>query len=205
MEWAFFTSVAVFAFVMSVTPGPNNIMLLASGAQFGFLRTVPHMFGILIGMATLITSVLTGLGIVFSVFPVLYEVLKWLGVVYLLWLSWKITFAPVSAGDSFESNELDNKAKPLLWWQAALFQFVNPKAWMMAIGCVSTFSLAGEAYILSGIWIVVLFALMGFPAISIWAGLGVSIGRFLTNPIRKRVFNYVMGMATASTLFMVLS
>ncbi len=135
MEWAFFTSVAVFAFVTSVTPGPNNIMLLASGAQFGFFKTVPHMVGILVGMATLLISVLTGLGLVFNAFPVLYEVLKWFGVLYLLWLSWKITFASVSEGNEIETREFtDDQAKPFRWWQAALFQFVNPKAWMMSVG-----------------------------------------------------------------------
>ncbi|MCZ2720680.1 LysE family translocator [Marinomonas sp. 15G1-11] len=202
MEWTFLLSVALFAFVTSVTPGPNNIMLLASGAQFGFMRTVPHIVGILLGVAMLLVSVLTGLGVMFNTFPILYDILKWLGAAYLLWLSYKITFASVK--DDTDKKELA-PTTPFSWWQAALFQFVNPKAWMMTIGCVSTFSMEGDAYIASAIWIVVLFASLGLPAICLWAGLGVSIGRLLTNPKRKRLFNYVMGGATASTLLMVIA
>ncbi|WP_191600532.1 LysE family translocator [Marinomonas algicola] len=202
MEWTFFMSVALFAFITSVTPGPNNVMLLASGAQFGFFRTIPHIVGILLGVAMLLVSVLTGLGVIFKAFPILYDALKWLGAAYLLWLSYKITFAPVK--EAIE-GERAIKSNPFSWWQAALFQFVNPKAWMMAIGCVSTFSMEGDAYVTSAIWIVILFASLGLPAICIWAGLGVSIGRLLTNEKRKRMFNYIMGAATASTLLMVVA
>jgi threonine/homoserine/homoserine lactone efflux protein len=202
MEWTFFISVALFAFITSVTPGPNNVMLLASGAQFGFFRTIPHILGILLGVAMLLVSVLTGLGVMFNTFPVLYDALKWLGASYLLWLSYKITFAPVT-GEIKRGKAI--KSDPFAWWQATLFQFVNPKAWMMAVGCVSTFSMEGDAYMASAIWIVILFASLGLPAICIWAGLGVSIGRLLTNEKRKRMFNYVMGAATASTLLMVIA
>lgn len=200
MEWTFFMSVALFAFITSVTPGPNNVMLLASGAQFGFFRTMPHILGILLGVAMLLISVLTGLGVIFNTFPILYDALKWLGAGYLLWLSYKITFAPVK--EVIEKGRAI-KSGPFTWWQAALFQFVNPKAWMMAIGCVSTFSMEGDAYVASAVWIVILFASFGLPAICIWASLGVSIGSLLTNEKRKRMFNYLMGAATASTLLMV--
>jgi threonine/homoserine/homoserine lactone efflux protein len=90
------------------------------------------------------------------------------------------------------------------WWQALLFQYVNPKAWMMAIGCVSSFAIAGDLYVQSGFWMIVLFAAMGFPAISVWAWAGVSIRRWLTDQKRQRLFNFFMGIATASTLLLII-
>lgn len=202
MELSFIFAVALFAFVMSVTPGPNNMMLLASGAQFGFRRTLPHMVGIVLGMASLLTSVLAGLGALFTVWPMLYTALKVVGGAYLLWLAWKITFAPVEDNETEGETKAQQKIRPMSCLQALLFQFVNPKAWMMSIGCVSSFSLAGDAYVLSGMWIIALFALMGFPAISLWAGLGVAIRRVLTSPMRQKRFNYGMGAMTASTLLL---
>ena len=95
IDVSFFFALAMFAFVTSVTPGPNNIMLLASGAQFGFRRTLPHMLGIVLGVATLLLSTLLGLGALFTLYPPLYSVLKWVGCAYLLWLAWKIANAPV--------------------------------------------------------------------------------------------------------------
>ncbi|KZM42086.1 lysine exporter protein LysE/YggA [Marinomonas sp. SBI22] len=201
MELSFFFAIALFAFVMSVTPGPNNLMLLASGAQFGYIRTLPHMFGIIIGMACLISSVLVGLGAAFELYPVLYNVLKVVGSLYLLWLAWKIANAPTD-DNALQSGDV--KARPMRLHSASLFQFVNPKAWTMAIGSVSTFTLTGDMYWQSGIWILIAFATMGFIAISLWAGLGVAIRQWLTSVKRKRNFNWFMGMMTAATLIFIL-
>ncbi|MEL0622054.1 LysE family translocator [Marinomonas arenicola] len=194
---SFFFALALFAFIMSVTPGPNNMMLLASGAQFGFRRTLPHMIGIVLGMASLLFSVLLGMGALFVLYPPIYSVLKWVGGAYLLWLAWKVASAPVGQLANGKQS-----ASPMRWWQAALFQYVNPKAWMMSVGCVSSFSLAGDLYVQSGFWIIVLFACMGFPAITLWAWAGVAIRRWLTDDKRQRAFNYGMGLATASTLLL---
>jgi len=201
MELSFFFAIALFAFVMSVTPGPNNLMLLASGAQFGYIRTLPHMFGIIIGMACLISSVLVGLGAAFELYPVLYDVLKVVGSLYLLWLAWKIANAPTD-DNALQSGDV--KVRPMRLHSASLFQFVNPKAWTMAIGSVSTFTLTGDMYWQSGIWILIAFATMGFIAISLWAGLGVAIRQWLTSVKRKRNFNWFMGMMTAATLIFIL-
>lgn len=198
IDVSFFLALAMFAFVTSVTPGPNNIMLLASGAQFGFRRTLPHMLGIVLGVASLLLSTLMGLGALFTWYPPLYSVLKWVGCAYLLWLAWKIGSAPVG------NLETTVSSSPMNWWQALLFQYVNPKAWMMAIGCVSSFAIAGDLYVQSGFWMIVLFAVMGFPAISIWAWAGVSIRRWLTDQKRQRIFNFCMGVATASTLLLII-
>jgi threonine/homoserine/homoserine lactone efflux protein len=200
IDVSFFLALAMFAFVTSVTPGPNNIMLLASGAQFGFRRTLPHMLGIVLGVATLLLSTLLGLGALFTLYPPLYSVLKWVGCAYLLWLAWKIASAPVGNLDTKKAS-----SSPMSWWQALLFQYVNPKAWMMAIGCVSTFSIAGDLYAQSGLWMIVLFAVVGFPAIAMWAWAGVSIRCWLTDQKRQRLFNLCMGMATASTLLLIIA
>lgn len=196
---SFFFALAMFAFIMSVTPGPNNMMLLASGAQFGFKKTLPHMLGIVLGMACLLFSVLLGLGTLFVLYPPIYSVLKWVGGVYLLWLAWKVASAPVG-----QLSKTKQQASPMRWWQAVLFQYVNPKAWMMSVGCVSSFSLAGDLYVQSGFWIIVLFACMGFPAITLWAWAGVTIRRWLTDAKRQRAFNLGMGLATASTLLLMI-
>ena len=203
IDVSFFLALAMFAFVTSVTPGPNNIMLLASGAQFGFRRTLPHMLGIVLGVASLLLSTLLGLGALFTLYPPLYSVLKWLGCAYILWLAWKIGSAPVGSLDNKTSGRKKSASAPMRWWQALLFQYVNPKAWMMAIGCVSTFAIAGDLYVLSGFWIIVLFAAVGFPAISMWAWAGIKIRQWLTDEKRQRGFNLVMGLATASTLLLI--
>ena len=173
-----------FAFVTSATPGPNNLMLLASGANFGFKRTIPHMLGIGCGMILLLLVTLTGLGEVFTRLPAAQTALKVVGVLYLLWLAWKIASAPVtdttSANDA-ESNLPENVAQPMRWWQAAAFQFVNPKAWMMALGAVSSFTLAGEQYWLSGLVLMIVFFFVNVPSVSMWAGFGVVIQQFLSS------------------------
>jgi threonine/homoserine/homoserine lactone efflux protein len=193
-------AMSLFAFVMSVTPGPNNIMLLASGAQFGYQKTLPHIFGIIIGIACLLASILLGLGVVFETFPMLYGVLKVLGSLYLFWLAWKITTA------STDPSTLEHHAKsePMSLLSASCFQFVNPKAWAMSIGSISSFTIAGEQYLESGLWIMLCFALNGFIAISLWTYLGVGIAQRLTTVKRKRIFNYTMGVMTVGTLYFIL-
>jgi len=202
MELSLLLAISLFAFVMSVTPGPNNIMLLASGAQFGYQKTLPHVFGILVGIAFLLASILLGLGAVIERYPAFYDLLKVLGSVYLFWLAWKITTA------STEPTLINNdqaKTKPMSLFGAACFQFVNPKAWAMCVGSISTFTLSGEQYIESGLWIMLCFAVNGFIAISLWAYLGVGIAQRLTTTKRKKRFNYTMGAMTVATLFFILN
>jgi threonine/homoserine/homoserine lactone efflux protein len=202
MDHSLLVAISVFAFVMSVTPGPNNIMLLASGAQFGYQKTLPHMLGIIIGMALLLASVLLGLGLMFERYPQLYNVLKIVGSLYLFWLAWKIATA------STEENSLMNSSSnttPMTITGASLFQFVNPKSWAMSIGSISSFTLAGDQYIESGLWIMLCFAVMGFIAISLWAYLGVAIRSLLTTKTRKKRFNYTMSLMTVATLFFILN
>ena len=203
MEYSLLLATTLFAFVMSVTPGPNNMMLLASGAQFGYRNTLPHIFGIILGIALLLSSVLVGLGLIFELYPVLYDLLKILGSVYLLWLAWKIATASTDEARSIGQQD-NSKATPMKLPSAIIFQFINPKAWAMSIGAVSTFTLPGEHYMESGLWIMAAFATMGFIAISIWAYLGVAIRQLLTTRTRKRNFNWTMGLCTAATLVLII-
>lgn len=201
MDFSLIMAIALFAFVMSVTPGPNNIMLLASGAQFGYQKTLPHIFGVVMGVAALLLSVLLGLGIVFERYPELYDLLKVVGSLYLFWLAWKIASASTEA-NALQSQQ--QKSTPMTLFGAFTFQFVNPKAWAASIGSISSFSIAGERYIESGLWIMLCFATTGFVAISLWAYLGVSIAQRLTTPKRKQAFNYTMGLMTVCTLFFII-
>lgn len=200
MEFSVIIALCSFALVSTVTPGPNNMMLLASGAQYGYARTLPHMLGIVVGVAGLMICTLMGVGALFTVFPFLYTVLKALGIAYLLWLSYKIATAPVT---ELQASRVSDKG-PLKWWEGALFQLINPKAWMMALASVGTFSLPGEHYIVSGVAIVSAFAIIGFPCISIWAAAGAKLRLWLSSPLRRKQFNLTMGAATAATLFLIL-
>jgi len=186
---------------MSATPGPNNIMLLASGAQFGYRNTLPHIIGIVLGVALLLASVLFGLGIVFKLYPPFYTVLKVVGGTYLLWLAWKVTTAPTHNAYATDTS-VENR--PMSIFMAISFQFVNPKAWAMAMTAVSTFTLPGTQYIQSSLFIMASFAVVGFFSISGWAYLGVALQRFLTTQTRRRNFNWIMGLCTAATLVMVI-
>lgn len=200
MELSLILALCTFAFISTVTPGPNNMMLLASGAQYGYMKSLPHMIGIVIGVAGLMVGTLLGIGALFTLVPALYTVLKVLGIAYLLWLAFKIATAPVT---EIELQETADKG-PLKWWEAALFQLVNPKVWMMALASVGSFSQPGEHYFISGLAIVVAFALVGFPCISLWAAAGAKMRIWLSSPTRRRHFNLTMGAATAATLLLIL-
>ena len=126
-------ALAAFAFVSSITPGPNNLMLMASGANFGFLRTVPHMLGVGLGFVFMVLVVGAGLAQVFNAYPVSYTALKVISILYLTYLAWKIaTAAPIKRGDAVGT--------PMTFLQAAAFQWVNPKAWAMALTAISAYT-----------------------------------------------------------------
>jgi threonine/homoserine/homoserine lactone efflux protein len=186
-------ALTLFAFVSSATPGPNNLMLMASGANFGFRRTVPHMFGIGIGFAFMIFCVGVGLMQVFDQFPILHTILKVVSVAYLLWLAWKIANATAPQGAK------NTDAKPLTFLQAALFQWVNPKAWTMALTAITVYT---EDQTARSVLIVSLaFGIVNFPSVSIWTVLGQQLARFLTSAARLRAFNWTMAMLLVLSLY----
>ncbi|WJV21364.1 MULTISPECIES: LysE family translocator [Pseudomonas] len=185
---------ALFAFVTSVTPGPNNTMLLASGVNFGFRRTVPHILGISSGFLALVLAVGLGLGAVFEAYPVLYKVLRYVGAAYLLYLAWNIARSgPVS-------QEVDGKGRPLGFWGAAAFQWVNPKAWVMALGAISTYTPL-QGYFFNVVVIASLFALINAPSVGVWAGFGSVLRNVLRDPRWLRLFNYGMALLLVISLF----
>ena len=189
-----FLALLVYAFVSSVTPGPNNFMLLASGVNFGFVRTIPHMIGISVGFLVLLLAVGLGLGALLAAFPALHLALKLAGGAYLIYLAWRIAM----------SRSLDNgreaTARPMTFLQAASFQWVNPKAWVMAVTAMAVYA-NPDAPFLSVTLIAVVFALINFPSVSTWAGFGVALRGFLSDPTRLKWFNIAMGVLLAATLW----
>jgi len=189
-----FLALLVYAFVTSVTPGPNNFMLLASGVNFGFTRTVPHMLGIGIGFLVLLLAVGFGLGAVLTAFPMLHNVLKVAGSAYLLYLAWKIASSRSMGGKGEE------RAQPMRFLDAAAFQWVNPKAWVMAVTAMAVYSNADRPY-LSVVLVSVAFAVVNLPSVSVWAGFGMALRGFLSDPTRLKWFNIAMGLLLAATLW----
>jgi threonine/homoserine/homoserine lactone efflux protein len=185
---------ALFAFVTSVTPGPNNTMLLASGVNFGFQRTIPHILGISCGFFVMVLAVGLGLGTVFQRYPLLYLLLRYVGAVYLMYLAWKIyTSGPVSA-------ELDSRAKPQSYWGAAAFQWVNPKAWVMAVGAISTYTPL-QGYF-SNVWVIAaVFGVINAPTCGIWALFGSLLRNVLRDPRWLRLFNTLMALLLVLSLY----
>ncbi|MHC8318512.1 LysE family translocator [Pseudomonas sp. LB3P31] len=185
---------ALFALVTSITPGPNNTMLLASGVNFGFNRTIPHMLGITCGFFLLVVAVGLGLGAVFQTYPLLYTVLRYVGAAYLLYLAWKIAHSgPVS-------DTQDSEAKPISYLGAAAFQWVNPKAWIMAIGAISTYT-PMQGYFTNVIVIAAVFAVINLPSVSVWAACGTLLRNVLKDRRWLRLFNWGMAALLVISLY----
>lgn len=188
-------SLISFGFVMSITPGPNNIMLWASGANFGLRRTLPHMLGINCGFGSLLLLCGLGLGALFEAFPVVQLILKVVGAIYLLYLAYRLTTA------SFKANSEDKR--PLSFWEAAGFQYANPKAWVMGLTAMSTFALIEQSFALNALVITLIFMVINLPCISVWALFGTAMGRFLSSPRRLRIFNGLMATLLVATVVLV--
>lgn len=184
-----------FALATSITPGPNNLMLVASGANFGYRRSLPHMLGISLGHMFMI--VLVGMGLIglFELFPVLHTVMKVLSISYLLYLAWKTAnAAPPSEGAAAGS--------PLTFLQAAAFQWVNPKAWFMALTAITVY--APERTLPTVVLVAVIFSCSNFPSINLWTLTGVQLRRWLTSPTRLRNFNWTMAALLVASLALIL-
>lgn len=190
-------ALAAFALVSSITPGPNNLMLMTSGTHFGFRRTVPHLLGVTGGFV--IMTIMIGLGVagLFKAFPLSFEVLKWASVAYLLYLAWHIATAP-PLSELSDAPELDRK--PMTFFQAALFQWINPKAWTMALTAVTVY--APKTNPLLGLTVIaVVFGAINLPAVSLWTLMGVQMRRFLSNPQIQRAFNIGAALLLVATLY----
>ena len=188
-------SMGVFAFVTSVTPGPNNMMLLASGVNFGVRATLPHLLGISCGHFIMLMAVGLGLGELFTQAPIIYPLMKVLGMAYLLYLAWGI----VRSGDPSAADGANPAAKPLGFWGAAAFQWFNPKAWVMTLGFFSNYLprdaglmlIAAASFGFSGV---------NFPSIAVWAVMGARVGHYLHVNLYRQVFNWTMALLLVSSM-----
>lgn len=195
-----FIAILLFSAVASFTPGPNNLMLLSSGINYGFGRTIPHMTGVCIGFMFLLS--VSGLGIVriFEAYPLIYQFLRLASAAYLLFLAWKIASA---APIDMEGDETRlGGGKPLTFLQAASFQWVNPKAWTMGLTAITAYLPPIEP--IQGLVVVVaVFSFVNIPSVIVWTLLGVQLRRFLSDPVRLRRFNIVTGCLLAGSLYSV--
>jgi len=179
---------ALFAFVSSITPGPNNIMLTSSGIVFGFLRTIPHMLGITFGFGVLLALCAAGVGQLVLAAPALHLGLKVAGSTYLIWLAWQLR--------SMSFAQRDAQGRPMSLFGAALFQFANPKAWVMAVTGASAF-----LPVMQPLWFAVavfclVFCAINLPCIGVWAGTGSVLRRYLTQPKWQKLFCAAMVVLT---------
>jgi threonine/homoserine/homoserine lactone efflux protein len=174
----------IYCAVMSITPGPNNMMLTASGARFGYRGTLPQILGILVGAFAMTAAACLGLGALFVAWPPAQAGLRIAGALYLAWLGWRLSGARI--GDAAPGQ-------PLSFTEGALFQFVNPKGWLKAVTLGSAFMPQGLEPAAAALLVSVVGTVVGFPCISVWALFGVAIRRFLREPGHQRVFNLAMG------------
>ncbi len=192
---SFLIPMAAFALVTSITPGPNNLMLMASGANFGFLRTIPHMLGVALGFTLMVFLMGVGLAQAFERWPRLHDILTIVSIAYMAFLAWKI--ANAAAPDMASKT-----GTPFTFLQAAAFQWVNPKAWAMALTAVTLYA-PGD-----GVWamaaVAVVFGAVNLPSIGLWCRLGQELRRILTNTTRLVWFNRTMAALLVLSLYPVL-
>ena len=186
ITFSLWSALIVYYFIMFATPGPNNAMLTASGMKFGYLRTLPHIIGIPLGHFIQITLVCYGLGNVFIKFPQIQFYMKFLCFVYLLYLSWKML-----GSISVKKKET---GRPLKFYEASLFQFINPKAWTVAIAAVSGFFPSDENFFVATMFLAVTAPFVCIPSISLWALFGNSLRIFVSNTKTKKIIEYILAI-----------
>lgn len=194
---AFQTLVALSAFVLvsSMTPGPNNLMLMASGTNFGFARTGPHMFGVALGFTFMVLVVALGVGAVFTAVPGAMVALKIASTLYLLYLAWRIAVSPPPRLD-----EADSGGRPLSFLQAVAFQWINPKGWTMALTAAAVYVPADDR-VLGALSVTAVVAVMGTPSVVVWAVAGVQLRRLIHRPRAYRAFNVIAALLLVGSLY----
>jgi len=198
IESDLFISLIVFGVIAAVTPGPNNVMLTTTGLNFGVRRGLPHLLGICVGFPVMLALIGLGFGTLFTRYPLLHEIIKVVGIVYLLYLAWRI--AMTRGG-----MERIERSKPINFWQAAAFQWVNPKAWVMGISALAAFtSMDGNFFVQVAI-ICVTFSFLAFPCAGAWLVFGASLQRLLRDPKHLRVFNIAMALLLVASILPVIA
>lgn len=190
MSWGLLVSVAIFSFVTAVSPGPNNTFLLSSGANFGLRKSLPYLSGIMVGLIAMMTAMATGLGIIFTTLPLLYQILKWVGFAYIVWLAYLIVRST--------SKSETGQAQYIGFWKATTFQFVNPKAWVVIGSFMATMVPVGSGFLASA-FVCLVFLVFTYPGALLWAVAGQVLKDWLSKPSRRKVFNI------ASAILLVLS
>lgn len=188
-------ALSLFALASSITPGPNNLMLMASGANFGFRPTIPHMLGIGLGFMFMLFLVGIGLIEVFETVPYSYDILKIVSVLYLCWLAWRVASAAAPEGKV-------STGRPFTFLQAAAFQWVNPKAWTMALSAMTLYAPTRSLWAVFLVTLV--FGLINLPSVSLWTILGQKMRILLTSQLRLRVFNGVMALMLLGSVLTVI-
>jgi len=198
MSQSLVVAFVVFGAVMAFTPGPNNIMVLSSGLTYGFRRSLPHIAGIAIGVALMVASVGLGVGAIFIAYPVLQTILKYAGIAYLIYLAAMIAMSgPVTAGQ-------DNRRGPMTFWAAVLFQWVNVKGWVMAIGIITAYSAVASFPWNIAVQAALMLVMAALSSLT-WTLFGSSLRSFLTSAVAVRVFNVVMAALLLGSLYSVLT
>ena len=192
IAWELIATISVYYFVMYATPGPNNSILTASGIKFGFIRSIPNIIGISSGHGIQLALVCFGLGSLFMQFPILFEILKYIGACYLLYLAWKMF-------GSLNISITDEKSSPLKYHEAILFQFVNPKAWVICITAVSLFYPEKENLIIGTLFLVIMSTIINLPSISMWAFGGSVIRHYLSNEKLKKIIEWLLAILLFGT------
>jgi threonine/homoserine/homoserine lactone efflux protein len=197
IDWHIVMAMAMFAFASSITPGPNNMMLLSSGVNYGFKRTIPHMLGISSGHLVMLLAIAGGLDQLFQLFPLGYQIMKGVGFCYLLYLAWRIASSttPLKRGETH--------GHPLGFMGAALFQWVNPKALLMAITYFSNYMPidASNTFIFATC---LMFTVINLPCLGLWVMLGTQLERVLSQPRQRQIFNLVMALLLVLSMVPVL-
>lgn len=188
-------SIASFGFASALTPGPNNIMLLSSGLTFGYKRTVPHILGVMLGFTSMLICVGLGFGAIFEVFPMLFTVLKVIGISYLLWMAWHIANA---SGDL--STKAKSTNKPFTFVQGATFQLVNPKAWIVVITAIVSFTTTADIAFTQVLIITFIFFIAGLIACNSWTIGGVYLNKLIKNERRIKIFNVSMALLIVASV-----
>lgn len=191
-------TIALFAFSSGITPGPNNIMLMSSGVNFGVKRSLPHLSGICIGFPAMVLAIGLGLSTVFQAYPIIHIIIKYAGIAYLLYLAWLIA-------NSSSKLEGKNTPNPLSFIQAAAFQWVNPKAWIMSIGAIAAFTSVQSPLTPQVLTIATVFLCVAIPSAFIWLGFGVGLKRLLRNSRQQKIFNISMALLLVASIIPIIA
>jgi threonine/homoserine/homoserine lactone efflux protein len=202
MTTQFLLAIVLFCFASCATPGPNNLMLLASGVNYGFKRTLPHMMGINFGFGVMVFLIGLGLAQMFQIYPSLHTIMKWGSIAFMLYLSWKIATSTAPPEPASSTDAATPQAKPLTWWQAGLFQWINPKGWAMGLSAIAAYvpESNGSASMPHLMVLALMFIVINIPVGMVWTLFGVRLRTWLASDKNRRAFNYVMALLLVLSL-----